>query len=92
MSLARQTDIFHRASLPEPLGRAPLPFLGWLCQEAVDFVLPGLRVYRVRLSQDMKGGRGLDLFQFLDPAMPEAIPLPILPSYESVNSCFCQLI
>ena len=49
----------------------------------MDLVLPGLTVYRVRLSQVMKGGRGLDLFQSLDPAMPEAIPLPVLPSYKS---------
>ena len=77
----------------EPTERTALFFLlGLLNWEAVDLVLlglAGLPVYRVRSSQAMKGGTALDRLELLDPAIPEALPLPGLFSPESVNSpCF----
>lgn len=53
--------------------------LGLLSWEDVNLVLPGLAglpVYSVRSSQAMEEGRALDPLEPLNPAIPEAIPLP----------------
>ena len=87
MILSRPIKIFCRASLLGPTERTALFFLlGLLNWEAVDLVLlglAGLPVYRVRLSQAMKGGRALDPLELLDPAIPETLPLPGLFSPKS---------